>query len=69
METRSTPAEDLPALYRRANRHHLLLVMIGWPLLPGLVRTVPVVVHGVGPQHGPQSEAQRALGRICGDLA
>jgi hypothetical protein len=36
--------EDLPAPHRRANRHDLLLVMIGWPLLPGLVWTVPVVV-------------------------
>jgi hypothetical protein len=23
--------------------------MIGWPMVPGLVRTVPVIVRGVGP--------------------
>jgi hypothetical protein len=33
-------AEYLPALYRRANRHDDRLVLIGWPLLPRLVRPV-----------------------------
>jgi len=47
-------AEDLPVLHRHANRHYLLLVMIGWQLLPRLVSPVPVVVLGIGPQHGPQ---------------
>jgi hypothetical protein len=31
-------AEDLPALHRSAYRHDDRPVMIGWPLLPGLVR-------------------------------
>jgi hypothetical protein len=31
--------------------------MIGWPLLPGLVRPMMVVVPGVGPQH----DAEMAL--------
>src|SRR5712692_11572816 len=31
-----------------------MLVMIGWPLLPRLVRPVAVVMPGVGLQHGPQ---------------
>ena len=47
-------AEDLPAPHRRVRRDDDLPVMIGWPLLPGLVRPVPVVVAGVGPQHCPQ---------------
>ena len=42
-------AEDLVALHRRVQRYDGRLVMIGWPLLPGLVRTVPVLVPGVGP--------------------
>jgi hypothetical protein len=29
--------EDLPALHRRVQRNDGRLVMIGWPLLPGLV--------------------------------
>src|SRR5690242_7173216 len=28
--------------------------MIGWPLLARLMRTVPVIVPHVGPQHRPQ---------------
>jgi hypothetical protein len=36
-------AEDLAALYRRVQAHDGHLVMVGWPLLAGLVRTVPVV--------------------------
>ena len=28
--------------------------MIVWPLMPGLVWPVPVVVPGIGPQHRPQ---------------
>ena len=47
-------AEYLPALHRRGKRHDDRLVMIGWPLLPGLVRTVPVIVPGVGPQYRSQ---------------
>src|SRR4029077_10865473 len=47
-------ADDLPALHRRGNRHDDWLVVIGWPLLPGLVRPVPAIVPGAGPQHGPQ---------------
>jgi hypothetical protein len=33
-------AEDLPALHRRIQRHDDRLVMIGWQLLPGLMRPV-----------------------------
>jgi hypothetical protein len=47
-------AEHLPALHRRVQRYDGRLVMIGWLLVPGLVRPVPVVVPGVGPQHCPQ---------------
>jgi hypothetical protein len=36
-------AEDLAALHRRVQRYDDRLVMIGWSLLPGLVRPVPVV--------------------------
>jgi hypothetical protein len=28
--------------------------MVGWPLIPGSVRPVPVIVPGIGPQHRPQ---------------
>ena len=43
-------AEDLPALtgLSSGTQH---LVMVGWPLLPGLVWTMPVIVARVGPQH------------------
>src|SRR5271165_6932131 len=47
------PAEHLPALHRRVQRHDWL-VMIRWPLVPGLVRPVSVVVADVGLQHSPQ---------------
>jgi len=47
-------AEYLPALHRRVQRRDGRLVMIGWPLIPGLVRPVPVIVPGVGPQYHPQ---------------
>src|SRR5438067_164922 len=47
-------AEDLPAVHRRVQRYDDLLVMIGRPLLPGLVRTVPVIVPGVCPQNRSQ---------------
>ncbi len=47
-------AEDFPALHRRGKRHGDWLVVIGWPLLPGLVRPMPVIVPGVGPQGHPQ---------------
>src|SRR5437868_1104446 len=43
-----------PVLHRRVEQHDDLVVALGWPLMPGLVRTVRVVVPGVGPQHGPQ---------------
>src|SRR5262249_17303624 len=46
-------AEQLPALYRRLERHDGGLVVIGWPLVPRLVWPVPVVMPGVGPQHSP----------------
>jgi hypothetical protein len=35
-------AEHLPALHRRVMRYDDRVVMIGWPLLPGLVRPVPL---------------------------
>ncbi len=47
-------AEDLPALHRPVQGHDDRLVLIRWPLVPGLVRPVPVIVPGVGPQHCPQ---------------
>jgi hypothetical protein len=47
-------AKHLAAPRRRAEAHNRWFVMVGWPLVPGLVRPVPVVVPGVGPQHGPQ---------------
>jgi hypothetical protein len=37
-------AEQLPALHQRVQRHEDLLVMIGWPLIAGLVGPVPVGV-------------------------
>lgn len=47
-------AEHPPAQYRRSQGHDDRLVMIGRPLRPGLVRPVPVIVPGIGPQHRPQ---------------
>ena len=47
-------AEHLTAAHRGIKRHDDRLVMIRWPLLPGLVRPVPVEVTGVAPQHCPQ---------------
>ena len=47
-------AEDFPALHRRGKRHGDWLVVIVWPLLPGLVRPMPVIVPGVGPKGRPQ---------------
>ncbi len=47
-------AEHPPAPHRRGQRHDDHLVMIGWPLLPGLVRPVPVIAPGAGPQHCSQ---------------
>src|SRR3974390_981576 len=47
-------AEQLPAPHRRLERHDGGLIVIGWPLVPGLVRPVSVVMPGVGPQHSPQ---------------
>jgi hypothetical protein len=47
-------AEDLPALHRRVRRNCGWLVVIGWPLLPGLVRPMPVIVPNVGLEHRPQ---------------
>jgi hypothetical protein len=41
-------AEHLPTLYRRVRRYDDRLVMIGWPLMPGLMRPVPVIVPRVG---------------------
>jgi hypothetical protein len=44
-------AKYLPALHQRVQKYNDGLVMIGWPLLPGLVRPMSVIVPGVGPQH------------------
>ena len=44
-------AKHLAVPHQRAERHDGRLIMIGWPLAPGLVRPVPVVMPGVGPQH------------------
>jgi hypothetical protein len=44
-------AAYLPAPPRegRGKRHHDRLVIIGWPLVAGLVRPVPVIAPGVSP--------------------
>jgi hypothetical protein len=47
-------AEHLAALHRCVQRHDDPFVMLRWPLLPGLVRAVYVVVPGVGSQDRPQ---------------
>ena len=46
--------EYFPALHRRVQRYDDRFVMIGWPLLPGLMRPMSVIVPGVGPKHCPQ---------------
>jgi hypothetical protein len=48
-------AEYLPALHRHVHRYDDRFVMIGWPLLPGLMRPMSVIVPGAGPQHRPQT--------------
>jgi hypothetical protein len=40
-------AKHLPPLNRQVPRNAGLVVSVGWPLLAGLVRAVPVVVAGV----------------------
>lgn len=61
-------AKYLPALHRRVQRYDDRPVMIGWPLLPGLMRPMSVIVPRVGSQHGPQmgfavnQHSVRALG-------
>jgi hypothetical protein len=40
-------AEYLPPPNRQAERSTSLGALVGWPLLTGLVRSVPVVVVGV----------------------
>jgi hypothetical protein len=47
-------AEHLPAPHRPVQRHDDPLVMIGWPLLPGLVQTVAVIVPHIGPEYRSQ---------------
>src|SRR5262249_14459357 len=47
-------AEYLPALHGHVQWYDGRLGMIGWPLAPGLVRPVPVIVPLIGPQHRPQ---------------
>lgn len=47
-------AEHFLALYQCVQWHDGRLVVIGWPLVPGLVRPVPVVMVGVGLQDRPQ---------------
>jgi len=47
-------AEELAALYWRVQRHDDRPVLVGWPLLPGLMRTMAVVVRQVSAQHRPQ---------------
>jgi hypothetical protein len=48
-------AEDLPALYQRVQRNDGRLVMIGWPLLTGLMRPMLVIVPNIGLRHRPQA--------------
>src|SRR5262249_47487753 len=40
--------------FRRVKRHDDWLVVVGWPLVSGLVWPVAVVMPGIGPQHRPQ---------------
>ena len=47
-------AKYLSALHRCIQRYDDQPVMIGWPLLPGLMRPMSVIVPGVGPKHSPQ---------------
>ena len=47
-------AEHRAALHRRVERHDDRLIAVGWLLMAGLVRPVPVVMPGISPQHGPQ---------------
>jgi hypothetical protein len=49
-----TPPSTLRAHYGRIQRHDDRPVMTGWPLVPGLMRPVPVVMPGVGPRDRPQ---------------
>jgi len=44
-------AKHLPALHRRVQRYNNRFVMIGWPLLPGLMRPMSVIVPYIGSQH------------------
>jgi hypothetical protein len=53
-------AEHAPTPHRRGQRHDDHLAMIGWPLLPGLRRPVPVIAPGAGPQHCLQIRSHRA---------
>ena len=64
-------AEHLPTLHRPVQRYEDLIVMIGWPLLAGLMGPVPVVVLFVGSQQRSQmglvvdEHPIRALGPCC----
>ena len=63
--------EHFPAPHRRAEWHDNRRIMIGWPLMPGLVRPVAVVMPGAGSQHRPQvgfvidQHPVSALGPCC----
>ena len=63
--------EQFPVPHRRVKRHDDRLVMIGWSLLPGLVRPMTVIVHRVDPQHYAEmalatvQHPVRALGPVC----
>ena len=62
-------AKHLATLHRRVKRHDDRLVLAGWPLLPGLMRSVPVIVPGVGPQDHPQvGFAARRIRRTVASL-
>jgi hypothetical protein len=60
-------AEDPPTLHRRGQRHDDRLVLIGWPLLPGLVWPVPAVVADVK-TGGSVLESHRARFRWSEDI-
>jgi hypothetical protein len=47
-------AKHLAAPHRRVKRHDDRLVLAGWPLLPGLMRTMPVIVPRADSQDRPQ---------------
>ena len=50
-------AKHLATLHRRVKRHDDRLVLAGWPLLPGLMRSVPVIA--VADEEAPSRADQK----------